>query len=108
MIRPQSSEASWHKPIPESSSSPVAVGQPVRFASRVSRSVFIRARHELSDRKSWSNLTLTVIHGTCRVVTENHQWLLGAEETVELPAHCEHRLIAESDVRAVVTFDALQ
>lgn len=85
---------------------PVVIGPPTRFSNRVARKVSIRKGHSLSERRAWSNMTLTVISGTCQLVMDNQQVDLNPNDTFQIPLHIDHKIIGLSDVRIIVAFDA--
>lgn len=84
---------------------PIAISEPVQFATRVSRMVTIKASHMLSDRKSWSDMTILVISGSGILTVGEEVWQLSARETFQIPPHCEHRIEAETNLRMIVSFD---
>ncbi|MCP4097330.1 MAG: cupin domain-containing protein [Planctomycetaceae bacterium] len=86
--------------------SPVSIGKPVRFSTRVSRKVSIKASHILPYRMSWSNMSLIVVSGKGRIVIGEDVRELSVSEALQIPPHCEHQIEAETDLRMVVTFDA--
>ena len=85
---------------------PVVIGPPTRFSSRISRKLMIRKLHSISERRAWSNMTLTVISGICRVEMECGDVLVKDSESIEIQSHVEHCLFAVTAVRAIVSFDA--
>ena len=62
--------------------------------------------HSISERRAWSNMTLTVISGICRVEMESGDVLVKDSESIEIQSHVEHCLFAVTAVRAIVSFDA--
>lgn len=84
----------------------VMIGPAFRFASRIARKIAIPKACSLPERNAWSNMTLTVITGSCRVEMEQETHVLKANESLNIPPHHEHRIIADSDLRAIVIFDA--
>ena len=86
---------------------PVVIGPPTRFANRISRKISIRKSNSISERRAWSNMTLTVISGNCRIEIGEECVELDESAALEIPAHVDHRILALSDVRAIVTFDAV-
>ncbi|MDG1872466.1 MAG: hypothetical protein P8J27_01045 [Mariniblastus sp.] len=85
----------------------VVIGPLTRFSNRASRKLSIRKSFFIRERSAWSNMTLTIISGTCRVEIAGQSKLINAGEFLEIPPHVAHRLVAMTDVRAIVTFDAL-
>lgn len=51
-------------------------------------------------------MTLTVISGECALELNNQTVHLRDSESYEIRPHVEHRIVAVSDVRAIVSFDA--
>ena len=84
----------------------VVISEPVKFATRVSRMVSIKASHSLSERKSWSSMTILVIRGCgeIRIDGEVHELVSGA--TLLVPPNCDHSIKAKSDLRLIVSFDS--
>ena len=86
-------------------SKPIVISEPVQFATRVSRMVSIKASHVLSERKSWSDMTILVISGSGILTVEEEVWQLSARETFQIPPHCEHRNEAETNLRMIISFN---
>lgn len=96
----------WNVPV-EESETVVFIGSPVRFSSRISRRLLIQKSHCVSERRSWSNMSITIISGKCRIEMEEKSYVVSAREHFSVPANVDHRIVAITDVRAIVSFDAV-
>lgn len=94
-------------PLSTSIRNPVEIGPPVHIASRTGRMVVMKQGAQLSDRKSWSNMEIILLRGKCDVVVNDTTHSLSPGIPFQIPAHVEHQLVAQSETKAVVTFDAL-
>lgn len=90
----------------DESSGPVAISDPIRFSSRISRLLVIKASHALSERSSWSDMKIRVLRGQCRIEMQDDVIKLSDGMELPIPANRAHRIVAETDFRAVVTFEA--
>ena len=84
----------------------VVISEPVKFATRVSRMVSIKAAHSLSERKSWSSMTVLVIRGCGEILIDGEFHELVAGTTLLVPPNCDHSIKAKSDLRLIVSFDS--
>ena len=92
--------------ISDDSSNPISISEPMRFSSCVSRLLSIKSSHALSERSSWSDMTIMVLRGQCRVEMDDEVALLSEDMELQIGPNRKHRIVAESDLRAVITFDA--
>lgn len=83
----------------------VEIGPPIQFSNRISRKLRIIASNSIPERFSWSNMTLLVVSGVCRVDLDGAEVTLRANDSINIPPDTEHRITAETDVKAIVTFD---
>lgn len=86
--------------------SDVMIGPPEQLGRRRSRMIRLLAGARIEDRLSWTDLTLTVISGHCRIETESEHCTLRATEQREISANQLHTIVALCPTRAVLTFDA--
>ena len=85
---------------------PFHIGPPENFCNRVARIIVMESDHEISDRKSWSSMEVTVINGSCQIVVNDETHLLKPHQNITIPAEVSHRILAITDCRAVLTFEA--
>ncbi|MEL7499767.1 MAG: hypothetical protein AAFN77_19345 [Planctomycetota bacterium] len=83
----------------------VAIGMPERFGRRVSRKLAIKKGHKLSERVSWSNMSIAVISGICLVQCSGKVAEVQVGQALHIQANDPHEIQAVSDCRAIVTFD---
>jgi len=90
----------WHTASSDLSSigvteAPVVIGSPI-----------VKASHQIPERQSWSNMTLTIIRGACEVIIDQKTVRLETGSCHKISAHVEHQIKALVDLRAVVGYDA--
>ena len=83
----------------------VHIGPPENFCNRVARIIVLESEHEISDRKSWSSMEVTVINGSCHVEVNDETHLLKPHQNITIPPEANHRIRAITDCRAVLTFE---
>ena len=83
----------------------IFIGPPKKVASRIARLLVMKQDNVLSERKSWSNLTITIIKGTCDVVCEEISKRLCTGDVFRIDPNKEHFIKSLTHLRAVVSFD---
>ena len=83
---------------------PVAISQPVQIASQIGRLVSIKCGHQLPEYKAWSDVTLTIVSGQCRIDLGERPVSISAGQSMELVAHQAHQVTAVTDLRMSVMF----
>lgn len=82
----------------------VVISQPVQIDSQIGRLVSIKCGYQLPEYKAWSDVTLTIVSGQCRIDFGERPVSFSAGQSIELVAHQTHQVTAVTDLRMSVVF----
>ncbi len=86
----------------------VVIGPTECYGTRASKKLWLKKGCELAERAAWSEMTITIISGSCTIEMNSKVHQLKLHDELSIAANIEHRIVACDDLRAILTFDGTQ